>query len=184
MTSTNRHVAFVVSSRDGHVRSLADAAVDAVTATGRSAKLLQVDDDRDDLQQELHQAAAVVFCSPTYLGGPTWEFVRFAEWSSTLREAQTLSSKFAAGITCGFAPEGGKTGTLHYMLNLALQHSMIWVGLPTAPSLLDYGGARVVGNAEGHRLGVGATLGRDGLLAGALATAHQLGDRLASLTER
>ena len=181
MTSTAPPVALVVSSRDGHVRSLADAAADAVTARGRAVSLMHVDDDRDDLRRGLRGAAGVVFCSPTYLGGPTWEFVRFAEWTSTLREEQTLVSKLAAGITCGLAPEGGKTGTLQYMLNLALQHAMIWVGLPAAANLVDYDGTRVVGNAEGHRLGVGATLGRDGLTAGSLATARQLGDRVASL---
>jgi NAD(P)H dehydrogenase (quinone) len=122
-----------------------------------------------------------VFCSPTYLGGPTAEFVAFAEWSSTLRESATLSGKLAAGITCGLAAEGGKTGTLQYMLTLALQHAMLWVGLPSAANITEYAGERVIANAEGYRLGVGATLRPDGLPAGALATAHQLGARVGAL---
>jgi NAD(P)H dehydrogenase (quinone) len=168
----------VTSSRTGHVLALADAACQAYSEGGGDAETTpasRCDPDR------FADADAVVFATPTYLGGPSAEFVSFVENTSRLRSTDVLHSRWAAGITCGLAPDGGKSTALTYLLTVALQHGMVWVGLGHGPVRCSYLGENTVANPEGSRLGVAATL-RDGALPTAsLATAAALGRRLALL---
>ena len=68
-----------------------------------------------------------------------------------------------------------------YLLTVALQHGMVWVGMGHGPVPCTYQGERTVANAEGSRLGVAATLRGTTLPTAALATAAALGGRLARL---
>jgi NAD(P)H dehydrogenase (quinone) len=168
----------VTSSRSGHVQALADAACQAYGEGGGHAETMPA--ATDDLDR-LADADAVIFATPTHLGGPSADFVAFTERSARLRATDVLHSSWAAGITCGVAPDGGKSMTLTYLLTVALQHGMIWVGLPHGPAATTYRGADTVANAEGARLGVAATLRADNLPPASLATAATLGTRLAQL---
>jgi NAD(P)H dehydrogenase (quinone) len=168
----------VVSSRTGHVRALAEAACQAYRDAGGQAETVPA--ETCDLSR-FERADAIVFATPTHLGGPAADFVAFAERSSELRAAEVLHSRWAAGITCGLAPDGGKSMTLTYLLTVALQHAMVWVGLGHGPVPDSYHGEKTVANAEGSRLGVAGTLRGGALPAAALATAAGLGRRLAQL---
>ncbi|HEY1570421.1 MAG TPA: NAD(P)H-dependent oxidoreductase [Pseudonocardiaceae bacterium] len=168
----------VTSSRSGHVQALADAACQAYGEGGGHAETMPA--ATGDLDR-FADADAVVLATPTHLGGPAADFVAFAERSARLRSTDVLHSRWAAGITCGVAPDGGKSMTLTYLLTVALQHGMIWVGLPHGPAASTYRGDNTVANAEGARLGVAATLRGDELPAASLATAAALGARLARL---
>lgn len=168
----------VTSSRTGHVSALADAACQAYRDGGGTAGTVAA--GTCDLSR-FADADAVIFATPTHLGGPAAEFVEFVERSALLRTNDVLRSRWAAGITCGVAPDGGKSVTLTYLLTVALQHGMVWVGLGHGPLACTYQGERTVANAEGARLGVAATLRGDALPTASLATAASLGRRLVEL---
>ena len=77
----------------------------------------------------LNDCNAIIFASPTYMGGPSAQYKAFVDATSELWESQRWSGKIAAGITSGNSANGDQSSTLHYFSVLASQHGMIWVGL-------------------------------------------------------
>lgn len=84
------------------------------------------------LLENLESCQAIIFASPTYMGGVAAQFKAFADATSDLWDTQKLSNKFAAGITSGCSPNGDQTETIRYFQTLAAQHGMIWVGIDAA----------------------------------------------------
>jgi len=72
---------------------------------------------------------AVIFGSPTYMGGPAAQFKAFADATSDHWDAQQWADKVAAGFTVGANPNGDQLMTLQYFSILASQHGMLWIGL-------------------------------------------------------
>ena len=118
---------------------------------------------------------AVVFGSPTYMGGPAAQFKAFADASSDRWEAQRWRNKIAAGFTCGTSPNGDQVATLQYFGLLAAQHGMLWLGL----DLVDSDHEPV--NRLGTQLGASA-MTEAGVEAPDLLTARYLGRRVAQLS--
>ena len=81
------------------------------------------------LMAQLNDCDAIIFGSPTYMGGVAAQFKAFADATSDFWENQLWVDKVAAGITSGSAVNGDQSVTLHYLVTLASQHGMIWVGL-------------------------------------------------------
>lgn len=81
------------------------------------------------LMETLHDCDAIVFGSPTYMGGVAAQFKAFADATSDHWESQCWAGKVAAGITSGSALNGDQGLTLQYFSVLASQHGMVWVGL-------------------------------------------------------
>lgn len=79
-------------------------------------------------------ADAIIFGSPTYMGGASWQFKKFADASSKTWMTQDWKNKIAAGFTNSGSLNGDKFSTIQYFFTLAMQHSMIWVGLGLMPS--------------------------------------------------
>lgn len=79
--------------------------------------------------ESLADCDAIVFASPTYMGGVAAQFKAFADASSAVWGSQSWSGKLASGITSGAALNGDQSSTLQYMVTLASQHGMLWVGL-------------------------------------------------------
>jgi len=84
--------------------------------------------------ESLEAADAILFGSPTYMGGVSWQFKKFADASSKPWFAQKWKDKIAGGFTNSASMNGDKLSTLYYMFALAMQHSMIWVGTGLMPS--------------------------------------------------
>ena len=120
---------------------------------------------------------AVVFGSPTYMGGPAAQFKAFADASSDRWEAQQWRNKLAAGFTCGTSPNGDQVATLQYFGLLAAQHGMLWLGLDLAESEHE------VINRLGTQLGASA-MTQAGVETSDLVTARYLGQRVAQLSAR
>lgn len=127
---------------------------------------------------ELKDADAIVFASPTYMGGPAAQFKALADATSDCWSEQLLSGKLAAGITCGGAPNGDQSSTLQYFVTLANQHGMIWVGLDTA-----HGFKNGHLNPLGCQLGVTAISKAEQVDEAYLKTAQYLGQRLLKILE-
>jgi len=125
---------------------------------------------------ELTKCSAIVFASPTYMGGPAAQFKAFADATSELWCDQLWSGKIAAGITCGSAPNGHQGCTIAYFQTLAAQHGMIWIGLDSAQGYTDHGVNRL-----GFQSGVVAHASDSHLDSTDLESAVYLGARIASV---
>ena len=125
------------------------------------------------------RADAVVFGSPTYMGGPAAEFKAFADASGDRWSEGRWKDKVASGFTTGTCPNGDQSHTLSYFTVLAAQHGMIWCNLDI-PGGCDPAGRNRLGTQVGLATqGPSATLAEEDIL-----TTMHLGRRVASLTLR
>jgi len=131
MNSTEVSVVVAYHSGYGHTaRQAAAVAEGAVGVPGVKADALPVDAPDDALWASLAAADAIVFGSPTYMGGPSAAFRAFAETSAhVMQDGMRWRDKIAAGFTCSGSMNGDKLNTLMDLAVFAAQHGMIWVGL-------------------------------------------------------
>ncbi|MFH1871645.1 MAG: NAD(P)H-dependent oxidoreductase [Pseudomonadota bacterium] len=132
------HTVIVYHSGYGHTRKQAEAVHQgAAGVAGATAELLEISAEGElaaDGWQKLEVADAIVFGAPTYMGGASWQFKRFADASSKPWFGSKWKNKVAAGFTNSGSMNGDKLSTLHYMITLAMQHGMIWVGTGMVPA--------------------------------------------------
>ena len=81
----------------------------------------------------LEASDAIIFGSPTYMGGPAAQFKAFADATGERWYRRAWVDKLAAGFSVSSGPSGDKLSTLHYFFTLAMQHGMIWAGLTDTP---------------------------------------------------
>ena len=131
-------VAVLFHSGYGHTLKQAEAVRDGAAAVaGARAELVPIDAQGElpeGAWERLAKADAIVFGTPTYMGGPSWQFKKVADASSKVWGAQGWKDKVAAGFTNSATINGDKHSTLHYLFTLAMQHSMLWVGTGLMPS--------------------------------------------------
>jgi len=135
-------VSIVYFSGSGHTASEAGAVhqgAASVADTTTHLIALQGDDiikgryHNDAVLATLDASDAIIFGSPTYMGGPAAQFKAFADATGERWYRGAWRDKLAAGFTVSSGPSGDKLSTLHYFFTLAMQHGMIWVGLPENP---------------------------------------------------
>ncbi|MDG2774915.1 flavodoxin family protein [Vibrio parahaemolyticus] len=132
------------------------------------------------LMDELAECDAIIFGSPTYMGGVAAQFKAFADASSESWYHQKWANKVAAGFTSGGALNGDQSCTLQYLQTFAYQHGMMWVGLD---KIINSGEQNL--NRYGVQGGIVAQGGADGQLhASDVATAEYLGKRVAMLVDK
>ena len=127
MTLLSIKTAVVYHSGYGHTKRVAEA-----VAEGAAASLIAIDADGNILENDwetLSAANAIVFGSPTYMGGPSWQFKKFADASSKTWFADVWVDKIFGGFTNSASINGDKLSTLQYFSLLAAQHRGIWVGM-------------------------------------------------------
>ncbi|MFC3096160.1 flavodoxin family protein [Alteromonas sediminis] len=132
-----------------------------------------------DVLTQLGKCDAIIFGSPTYMGGVASQFKAFADATSELWCEQLWANKLAAGFTCGSAPNGDQSGTLHYFFTLACQQGMLWVSIDAA-----HGYTKHNINRLGSQLGVVAHVNAEGVHETDKATANYLGQRVAVLAKK
>ena len=125
-------IVVVFHSGYGHTQRVAQAVAD-----GAQARLLQIDAD-GNLPSEgwdlLAAADAIIMGSPTYMGGVSWQFKKFADASSKVWYVQGWKNKLFAGFTNSAGMNGDKDATLTYLWHFASQHGGLWVPIGTKPS--------------------------------------------------
>ncbi len=129
-------IAIVYYSGYGHTAKQAEA-VHEGAASVAAAKLYRIDQNGDlpeAVFEALAEADAIIYGSPTYMGGPAWQFKKFADASSKPWFGQAWKNKVAAGFTNSASVNGDKFSTIAYFITLAMQHSQIWVGTGLMPS--------------------------------------------------
>lgn len=124
-------------------------------------------------------ADAVVFGSPTYMGGPAAQFKAFADATGDRWSERRWAHKVAAGFTTGTCANGDQGHTLTYFAVLAAQHGMIWCNLDIPGGFDEHNRNRL-----GTQMGVSSQLVEGSLPASDLLTAQHLGRQVASLVLR
>ena len=179
------NIAVVYHPGYGHTQPQAQAVAD-----GADGRLLAIDADGNlpaGAWDELAAADMIVFGAPTYMGGPSWQFKRFADASSRPWFNQAWKDKLFAGFTNSAAINGDKHSTMHYFITLALQHGGLWVSQGIMPSSLK-SSQRDDLNRLGSYAGAIAQSATDAspseMSPGDLETARQFGARLAGVAGR
>lgn len=125
-------IAIVYFSGYGHTKKLAEAVhAGAASASGAEATLYAIDPEGnlpDSAWDAFDQADAIIYGSPTYMGGPAWQFKKFADASSKRWFTLTWKDKVAGGFTNSASTNGDKFSTITYFFTLSQQHGQIWIG--------------------------------------------------------
>jgi NAD(P)H dehydrogenase (quinone) len=127
-------IVIVFHSGYGHTKKLAEAVHQGAQNAGAEVALLPVAEVDDAGWAALEAADAIIFGAPTYMGGPSADFKKFADASSKPWFGQKWKDKIAAGFTNSATMNGDKFSTISYFVTLAMQHSMIWTGTGMMPS--------------------------------------------------
>jgi NAD(P)H dehydrogenase (quinone) len=127
-------IVIVYHSGYGHTKKLAEAVLAGTLDAGADARLIAVGDLDDTGWAELNAADGIIFGAPTYMGGPSADFKKFADASSKQWFTQDWKDKIAAGFTNSATMNGDKFSTIQYFVTLAMQHSMIWAGMGMMPA--------------------------------------------------
>jgi multimeric flavodoxin WrbA len=181
-------VAIVFHSGFGHTKALADAvAKGAEGVSGTTVSLVSVD-EAEAREAELDQADAIIFGSPTYMGGISADFAKFKDWTSKRWMSRAWQDKLASGFTVSASWGGDKQNTLNALFTLAQQHGMLWVGLGLPPGNNHSKGSIDDLNRTGASIGVMAQAhadqGVEGIGASEFKTAEALGKRVADAVQR
>lgn len=131
-------IAIVYFSGYGHTAKQAEAVEQgARSVPAAEVKVFRIDANGDlpaDAWEELAQQDAIIYGAPTYMGGPAWQFKKFADASSKPWFSQSWKDKIAAGFTNSASVNGDKFSTLTYFFTLSQQHGQIWIGTGLLPA--------------------------------------------------
>lgn len=134
MTHPSITTAVVYHSGYGHTKRVAEAVAEGA---GSGATLIAIDAEGNipgPAWETLAAADAIVFGSPTYMGGPSWQFKRFADASSKPWFEGKWQNKIFGGFTNSASLNGDKLNTLQYFVLLAAQHGGLWASLAIKPA--------------------------------------------------
>ncbi|UAA37486.1 flavodoxin family protein [Paraneptunicella aestuarii] len=138
--------------------------------------------------EELAEAEGIIFGSPTYMGGVSWQFKKVADASSKPWFGQQWKDKIAAGFTNSATINGDKFLTVNYLQTLAMQHGMVWVGVGLMPSNAkdaDRNDINYLGGFNGlFAQSPSDSSPEEGPLPGDLKTAILFGERIANAVAR
>jgi multimeric flavodoxin WrbA len=178
-------IVIVYHSGYGHTKKVAEA-----VAEGSGGVLLAIDAEGNLPEggwEQLAAATTIVFGSPTYMGGPSWQFKKFADASSKVWFTMGWKDKLAAGFTNSATLNGDKFSTLTYFFTLSQQHGMFWVGTGMMPANLKKStrdDLNNVGGFSGLMTATPADASTDEMVPGDIATAKAFGQRVADATRR
>ena len=184
-------VSVIYFSGAGHTTKLAEAVnKGAASVGGVITHLIAINGDdivkgrykNDEVFAQLDASDAIIFGSPTYMGGPAAQFKAFADATAGKWFSSAWKDKIAAGFTVSMSPSGDKLSTLHYLFTLAMQHSGIWVGtglMPSNSKAAQRNDVNYVGSFAGAMAQSPSDSSPAEMLAGDLETAKLFGKRVA-----
>lgn len=185
-------VAIVYHSGYGHTAKVAEAVAKGLSEVSETAVEMISIDAEGNLPESawtmLQAADSIIFGSPTYMSGTSWQFKKFADASSKSWVAQQWKDKLFAGFTNSSSMNGDKLSTLDYMFHLAQQHGGIWAGMGMLPS----NSKAATQNDVNYIAGVSGLMTvspadasvEEAPSLGELETARLFGQRIAQLTHR
>ncbi len=174
----------------GHTRKQAEAVYEGAAKAG-DAELIAIDKEGnlpEDAWEKLAASDAILFGSPTYMGGPAWQFKKFADASSKPWGTLAWKDKIAGGFTNSATINGDKFSTITYFVTLAMQHGMIWVGTALMPANKKANTRNDVNYLGGFTGALAQSPGdaspEEGPLPGDLETARLYGQRVAEYAKK
>lgn len=185
-------IAIVFFSGYGHTAKQAEAVQrGAASVNGAEVTMLRIDANGElpaGGLDSLIEQDAIIYGTPTYMGGPAWQFKKFADATSKLWMGQALKDKVAAGFTNSASTNGDKQGTVLYLFTLSQQQGQIWVGLGQLPANrkdsthadINYAG----GFSGAFAISPSDASSEEAPVFGDLRTAELLGQRVAEVAGR
>lgn len=176
----SKKIVIVYHSGYGHTRKVAEA-----VAEGSGGALIAIDAEGNlpaGGWEQLQAADAIVFGAPTYMGGPSWQFKKFADASSKPWFGKQWRNKLAAGFTNSASLYGDKGQTMQALFTLAQQHGMLWTGsgmMPANTKAHTRADVNHIGSSLGLMTATPSDASVDEMVAGDLATARAFGQRVA-----
>ncbi|MFH7765237.1 flavodoxin family protein [Acinetobacter sp. BSP-28] len=131
MSLSTKSLAIVYHSPYGHTAKVASFIAQGAKQTGVQVHCMNTEQVDWDV---LDQADAIIFGCPTYMGSLTAALKLFMEQSSKRWLARSWQGKIAAGFTNGGGLSGDKLAVLQQINLFAMQHGMLWAGLPFMPT--------------------------------------------------
>ncbi|MDF2367634.1 flavodoxin family protein [Sneathiella sp.] len=126
-------IAIIYFSGYGHTAKQAEAVKEGASsvnsATVTDIQIPESGEIAADVWDTLAEADAIIYGSPTYMGGPAWQFKKFADESSKVWLARTWKDKIAGGFTNSASVNGDKFLTINYFFTLSQQHGQVWIGI-------------------------------------------------------
>lgn len=184
-------VAVIYFSAQGHTQQLAEAVAEGARGVaGTSVDVIRIVGDdiakgrwkNDEAMAKLNAADAIIFGTPTYMGGYAAQFKAFIDAASEIWMKLGWKNKLAAGFTHSLGLSGDKLNTLQGLMVNAMQHGMVWVGLGQP---VEGTGSNQVNRLSSY---VGAMAqtdwGQDAVNDGDRKTAALLGQRVAEAAAR
>jgi multimeric flavodoxin WrbA len=178
-------IVIVFHSGYGHTRKIAEA-----IAQSSGGALLAIDAEGNLPEggwEQLQAAKTIVFGTPTYMGGPSWQFKKFADASSKPWFSQQWKDKLAAAFTNSASMNGDKLSTLHYLFTLSQQHGMLWVGtgmMPSNAKSATRNDINYVASSSGLMTTTPSDASVDEMVPGDIATAQAFGKRVAEVSAK
>ncbi|MEO5934370.1 MAG: flavodoxin family protein [Duganella sp.] len=178
-------IVIVYHSGYGHTKRVAE-----YVSEGAGGELLAIDAEGnlpDGGWEKLAAADAILFGTPTYMGGPSWQFKKFADASSKVWFGSGWKDKVFGGFTNSASFSGDKQNTLVYLNTLASQHGGIWVSLGMLPSntkAAQRTDLNNIGGSVGAMAQSPSDAGVDEIPQGDLDTAKAYGARVAAIAAR
>jgi NAD(P)H dehydrogenase (quinone) len=182
-------IAIVFHSGYGHTARVAEHVRKGAASTGASVDLLAIDAEGnlpDAAWETIKAADGVIFGSPTYMGGVSWQFKKFADASSKPWYATEWKGKVAAGFTNSASLNGDKGSTIQYLITLAMQHKMLWTGtgmMPASAKANTRDDINRLGGFSGLLAASPADGGVDEMISGDLKTAEAFGVNVAEVVK-
>lgn len=185
------NIAIIYHSGYGHTAKVAQAVAEGINKNPDThTALISAETMTEQDWLTLDKADAIIFGSPTYMGGVSAPFKSFMDASSGRWFNKKWQNKIAAGFTNSGSYSGDKLSTLIQLSVLAAQHGMIWVGQAELPTQVK--GVEGPDSSQINRLGSSL-----GLMTqanneapdisppkGDLETAKIFGDRIAVITKQ
>jgi multimeric flavodoxin WrbA len=178
-------IVIVYHSGYGHTARVAQ-----YVAEGAQAEMLAIDADGNlpaDGWNKLNAADAIIFGTPTYMGGPSWQFKKFADASSKVWLSRGWQDKIFGAFTNSASMNGDKSACLISLQTLASQHGGIWVSLGMLPSNTKAATREDINNMGGSvglMIQTPSDASVDEIPQGDLDTAIKYGKRVAEITAK
>lgn len=127
MSDLNKSIAIVYHSPYGHTAKVAQFIAQGAQNLGVAVHTMNIEEIDWDV---LDQVQAIVFGCPTYMGSVSGPFKMFMDLSSKRWKNRAWQGKLSAGFTNSGGLSGDKLSVLQQINLFAMQHGMLWSGLP------------------------------------------------------
>ena len=126
--SSTGYTALVAEALAKGIQTQPEVQVELLPIKGESIEKGRFTDEA--LLAKLDSADALIFGTPTYMGGVAGQFKAFIDATAGAWYQRKWVGKLAGGFTTSGSASGDKQGTLIYLQTFANQQGLIWVSQP------------------------------------------------------